>query len=423
MNNAWFRRLVALGLVGLAFGAYGIYQRLAFGLNPVAFGSYVPWGLWVAFYLFFLGLSAGAFLVTILAYVLNLKHFEGIGPLSAFVVLIVLFCEVQFILLDLGTMHRAFYQFFLTPSFTSIMLWGFILFNSMVLLYAVKTFLLLRGGLIRRAAENKGPAGKIYGLLALGRKTYTGEMSRRDNKWVHIIAWISLPVGLLFYGANGAFFAILMNRPIWNSALTPLLFVVAALLSGGALIAFLTHVFRQKDPLNPEGVCAEDRLCLDLGKVILFLLAALLVLEAMQFFVGYQTAKTNIVTSLDLMVKGQGAWVFWVVHVLVGSLIPLALLIFGRHSPKAVSWACFLIFITFIAVRYNFIVSDLAVYRLEGLETAFVHLRLTTDYAPNLNEWMVSSWIIASGLIAFVLGIRYLPVLAGWNGGNAHEKG
>ena len=50
-------------------------------------------------------------------------------------------------------------------------------------------------------------------------------------------------MGLIFYGANGAFFAILLNRPIWNSALTPLLFIVAALLSGGALITFLIHVF------------------------------------------------------------------------------------------------------------------------------------------------------------------------------------
>ena len=35
-----------------------------------------PWGLWVAFYLFFLGLSAGAFLITIMTYVFRMKRFE-----------------------------------------------------------------------------------------------------------------------------------------------------------------------------------------------------------------------------------------------------------------------------------------------------------------------------------------------------------
>lgn len=421
MNTKWFNGLIVLAIIGLVFGIYGMYQRLAFGLTPVAFGSYVPWGLWVSFYLFFLGLSAGAFLVTILTYVLNLKHFERIGPLSAFVVLIALFCEVQFILLDLGVMHRALYQFFLTPSFSSLMTWMFVLFNAMLILYLIKTFLLIRGGLIRRANENRGSAAGLYRLFALGAAEYTEEMRHSDEKRVHILAWISLPIGLLFYAANGAFFAILMNRPVWNSALTPLLFVVAALLSGGALVTFLTYLLKQPDPFNPKGVCEPGSLCLDLGKVILFLLSVFLVLEGMMFFVGYQTATTKIVNSLDIMVKGQNAWIFWGVHIILGSLIPMIMLILGRHKPGAVGWACFLIFISFIAVRYNFVVSDLAVYKLEGLDAAFVHQRLSTHYSPNLNEWMVSVWVISLGLILFLAGTRYLPGLTDWNGGKSHE--
>ena len=59
MKDNRYRVIIGLALVGLIIGSYGIAKRLLFGLNPVAFGSYVPWGLWVAFYLFFLGLSAG----------------------------------------------------------------------------------------------------------------------------------------------------------------------------------------------------------------------------------------------------------------------------------------------------------------------------------------------------------------------------
>ena len=91
-------------------------QRLLYGLNPVAFGSYVPWGLWVAFYLFFLGLSAGAFLVTTMTYVFRMERFRVIARLSAFTVLICLLCEVLFITLDLGRMARI-YRFLITPSF------------------------------------------------------------------------------------------------------------------------------------------------------------------------------------------------------------------------------------------------------------------------------------------------------------------
>ncbi|MBU4524901.1 MAG: polysulfide reductase NrfD [Desulfomicrobium sp.] len=420
MKYKYFIPLLILALAGLAVGAFGLVDRLQHGLNPTALGSYIPWGLWVAFYLLFLGLSAGAFLVTIMTYVLGMKQFEHIGPLSAFVVLVALICEVQFILLDLGQWHRALYQFFLTPSFTSLLTWMFILFNAMLVIYALKTFFLIRGDLVRWSKDpEKGGLRGLYGLLAFGKTEYTSTDREKDMHKVHILAKISLPVGLIFYGTNGAFFAVLLSRPVWNSAMTPLLFVVAALLSGGALIAFLTYIFRQKDPLNPDGLCYEDRICLDLGKVILFLLVVFLALEGMQFFVGYQTATIAVVTSLDLIVKGPHWWVFWIVHILIGSLIPMLLLIFRAGDVKSVALACFLIFITFAAVRYNFVIPDLAVYKLEGLEATFAHPRLRTDYVPNLNEWLVSLWIISTGLVVMLLGTRFLPIVTE-NGGTDH---
>ena len=405
MKSRWFPALLIVSLLGLVAGTPALYDRLTQGLNPVAFGSYVPWGLWVALYLFFLGLSAGAFLISIMVYLLNLRQFESIGPLLALV------CEVQFILLDLGTMHRAFYQFLLTPSFSSLMTWMFVLFNLMLFIYLLKTFFLIRGKLIARGSDSANRFAPIYRLLALGKTRYTEVMRAADDRRVHQLAWLSLPVGLTFYGINGAFFAILMNRPIWNSALTPLLFVVAALLSGGALIAFLTYVFHKDTTPVGGRFCLRDDLCVDLGRVILFLLVVFLLLEAMQFFVGYQTARTDIVTSLNQIVAGPHWWTFWIIHLLIGSLIPLFLLIVFPRAPRGVVWACFLIFITFPAVRYNFIVPDLAVYKLEGLGEAFVHFRLSTHYAPNLNEWMVSVWIVSLGLLLFLLGSRYLPIV------------
>jgi Ni/Fe-hydrogenase subunit HybB-like protein len=422
MKYKFFLPLLIVALAGLFIGAFGLVDRLLHGLNVTALGSNIPWGLWVAFYLFFLGLSAGAFLVTVMTYLLGMKQFEHIGPLSAFVVLVALICEVQFILLDLGQMHRAFYQFFLSPSFSSLLTWMFVLFNAMLVIYALKTYLLIRGDLIRWADERRDkPLGALYRFMALGKTIYDENMRLRDRWWVSVLAKISLPVGLLFYGTNGAFFAILLGRPVWNSAMTPLLFIAAALLSGGALITFLTYMFRQKDPLNPEGVCYEDKLCLDLGRIILFLLVFFLALEAMQFSVGYTTGVEAVVTSLNLIVQGPNWWVFWIVHLLIGSLIPLLLLILRPRDVKSVALASFLIFLSFIAVRVNFVLPDLAVYKLEGLDATFFHPRLRTAYVPNLNEWLVSVWVISTGLFVFLLGTRYLPIVTQWNGGKVHE--
>ncbi|MEM5789260.1 MAG: NrfD/PsrC family molybdoenzyme membrane anchor subunit, partial [Syntrophobacteraceae bacterium] len=235
MTNKSFNFLLAVAVLGLLAGTWGLVERLMYGLNPVAFGSYVPWGLWVAFYLFFLGLSAGAFLIAVMTYVFRMKRFEKIGRLSAFTVLIALLCEVLFITLDLGQMSRI-YRFLITPSLTSLMTWMFVLFNAMLIIYALKTFFLIREDVILWANDRNRKANAFYRFLAFGKKSYGEQDHSRDENRVHVLSLISLPVGLLFYGMNGAFFAVLMNRPIWNSALTPLLFIMAALLSGGALI-------------------------------------------------------------------------------------------------------------------------------------------------------------------------------------------
>ena len=57
------RILWLLGLAGLLVGGYGLYLRFAHGLRPTALGSFVPWGLWVATYEYFVWLEVGSLLV------------------------------------------------------------------------------------------------------------------------------------------------------------------------------------------------------------------------------------------------------------------------------------------------------------------------------------------------------------------------
>jgi molybdopterin-containing oxidoreductase family membrane subunit len=371
MSDKTFKTMAGLAGLGLVIGAWSLIQRLLYGLNPVAFGSYVPWGLWVAFYLFFLGLSAGAFLITILANVCRLERFEPLSRLAALTVLVSIVCELLFITLDLGRFERI-YQFLLSPSPTSLMFWMFVLVNAMGAIYTFKLWFMAKG----------------------------------DQPKVRALSWISLPVGLLFYGANGAFFAIMLNRPLWNNGLTPVLFIVAALLSGGALITWLGWLFRRDETLTAE-----------LGRIILGLLLAFLVMEFAQIFVAWWSGGDLARDALDSLLAGPQWWVFWVIHLILGSLLPLLMLWRGGRQAPTVARASLLILLTFVAARYAFLIPDLKTLRVQGLEEAFVHFRLGTAYAPNVNEWLVSLWVVSLGLLLFALGMRYLPVMGGEQGG------
>jgi molybdopterin-containing oxidoreductase family membrane subunit len=408
-DNRLFKILVTLAIAGLVIGSWGVISVLIWGKKVTALGSYVPWGLWVAVYLFFLGLTAGAFLITILTYVFRVKIFAPIGPLSAFTVLVALICEVIVISFDLGHLFRV-YRLLTSPGFTSMIFWMIVFTNAMLVIYLLECFYLLRENLIQWAQEEERPGRKIYQFLSFGKTSFSDADRVADHRQVRLLSIISLPVGLIFYGVNGAIFAILLNRPIWNGALTPLLFIVTALLSGGALITFLTYVFK-----------IDDELVHYLGHVVRFLLVVFLFLELLQFFVGYNTGVVMNRTSLDIIAFGSYWWVFWIFHVVLGSAIPLYLLAVHHQSTKAVAWACFLIMITFIAVRLNFVIPDQAVYKLEGLEATFFHWRLRTDqYFPNLNEWLVSLWVFSLGLLAFLLGSRWLPIISAGKGEEEH---
>lgn len=113
-----------------------------------------------AAYLFFLGLTAGAFLITILTYVFRVKIFAPIGPLSAFTVLVAITCEVIIISFDLGHFSRV-WRFLVNPGWTSMIFWMVVFTNAMIVIYALESCFLLRESLVEGAQKDTVSARKL----------------------------------------------------------------------------------------------------------------------------------------------------------------------------------------------------------------------------------------------------------------------
>ena len=70
-----------------AWGAIAEYWNL-FGTGQYTAGTnFVPWGLWVAAYMYFIGLSAGAFLLSSMLYGLGVKILKPVGRFALFTAL------------------------------------------------------------------------------------------------------------------------------------------------------------------------------------------------------------------------------------------------------------------------------------------------------------------------------------------------
>lgn len=397
------RVFAILWAVAFLLGSLGVVQRLTTGHVLTAYGSYIPWGLWVAMYIYFIGLSAGAFLLSTLVYVFQMPRFARIGKLSLFTALVALLAALLSIWFDLGHMGR-FWKVYTSFAWRSMMAWMVWLYTAYTVLLVVELWVALRADLVAWSAR-AGLTGSLARFLTLGARDDSPAALARDARVLRALGGVGIPLALAFHGGVGALFGVVGARPYWNSPLYPIMFLVSALASGGALLTFLVAFFW------PERRSAEHReLTISLGRITLGLLALDLLMEWAEFSVNLYASIPAHADAFRLVLFGPYWWVFWGVHLGLGALVPGLVLLFAGRSVRAVGTAGFLIAATFIGVRLNIVLPGLAIAQLKGLEEAYVDPRLSLTYFPSAMEWLVGLFVVAFGVGLFYAGYRFLPI-------------
>ncbi|RME51308.1 MAG: molybdopterin oxidoreductase [Caldilineae bacterium] len=404
MNKNMQRVAWAIAIIGFVVGLIGLYQRLATGHTATNYGSYVPWGLWVAAYIYFIGLSAGAFLLSALVYVFRVKLLKPVGKLALFTALVTLAAAMFSIWMDLGHPERA-WRLILKTNFGSMMGWMAWLYSAYFVLLLVELWFAMRADLVACAGE-PGFKGKLCNFLTFGRKDASSEAVEKDMNTLRILGSIGVPLAVAFHGGVGALFGVVGARPYWNSGLTPISFLVGALASGGALLAFIAAVWGPN-----RGTEQHKKLVVFLGQIVLGLLLFDLLLEWAEYSINLYTSIPAHAESLRLVLFGQYWWVFWIVHLLLGAVLPILLLVFSGKNVASVATAGALIAITFISVRLNIVIPALAVEELEGLKNAFAGPGLSFDYFPSTAEWLFFIWTVSLAGLLFLIGYSLLPLV------------
>ncbi len=402
MNAGGLKRLFWIsGTVLFVLGLFGWYDRLAHGHLNANYGSVVTWGLWVAAYIYFIGLSAGSFLISSLVYVFNMQRFERIGRLAVFTAVVTLFLALLSIWADLGHMTRAWHVI-VYANFASPMAWMIWLYSAYFLLLLAELWFLLRRDLVAgRAAP--GPRGAVYRWLSLGSRDLSEAAALRDRRVVRVLATIGVPVAIMFHGGVGALFGVVAARPHWHSGMFPILFLLSALVSGGALLTVIAAIFQDGWTRNRETVLA-------LGRLVLGLLLLDVLFQISEMLVAFYGGIPGHLEGLKLVIGGPFWWVFWGWQLVLGTLVPVLLLALPtRKDPRWVSLAGLLIALGFLGVRLNIVVPGLAAEEIRGLSTAIASARMTTHYIPSVSEWLLTAGIVGLGLLLFGLGELLMP--------------
>lgn len=421
MQLAFPRRLAVpigvLWLVAFILGLVGLGLRLTTGHELANYTSSIPWGLWVAAYIYLVGLSAGAFLISALIYVFGFQRLEPIGKLALFTALVALVSALLTIWMDLGHMWR-FYRVFTSGNPLSMMAWMVWLYTAYTIVLLAELWFAMRGDLEERAAQPT-LQGRIAALL-LGRVGLAFGRARllpapdppylrreADMRVVRRLGAIGVPLAIAFHGGVGALFGVVGAREYWNAPLYPLLFIVGALLSGGGLLTAVVAF------LWPNRGTAEHKsLVVYLGRITLGLLAVYLIMVWAEFSITMYADIPAASRPLYQIMGGPYPWVFWVFQIALGSLLPIALMLARPRSVAAVGVGSFLIAAGFLATRLNVVIPGLVEPQLPGLDTAYMDPRLSFEYFPSLMEWLVFILVLALGTGLFYLGSRFLPLVS-----------
>lgn len=408
-SNAGKSLLIGGLLIVAAVGLYALWFRLQNGLGVTHLGTGIPWGLWVSFYIYFIGLSAGSFLLSTLVFVFKNKKLEPLGRLAVLQAFVCLFVGLAFISIDLGHIER-FLNVLRYPQWHSVLAWEIWFYNIYVVILFAELFFLMRRDLAAWGNNLHGLKSIFYRILSFGFRIPTTKdaeqaYQKRNQKILMALGIIGIPVALGVHGGTGAIFAVVKARAMWFTPLFPLVFIVSALASGGGLLLFL------KAFLMPDKT--EDHIVLpELAKLTMAFLGFDLLLMALEFLVGFYGDIHEHITAYQMILFGNFWWVFWIQQLLVGAMIPVILVFFkARNAGTArLGIAGLLVAGGIFGVRLNIIIPALAVPILPGIDHAISSARMDLHYVPNAIEWLSSFGVIAFAALGFYVLMSILPM-------------
>lgn len=382
----WMIWVACLGLILLAALAGGL---LVFwkGLSITNLSDLVPWGLWITIDLTAIALSAGAFSLCAIVYLVGIKRYQPIARTATFVGLIGYTMAMFALILDIGRPDRFWHALVYWNS--SSLLWEV---TMCVMLYL--TVLLLEFMPILANLE-----------LLRRRLPWLAEKMSGVHHYAPYLAIVGLALSILHQSSLGAVYGVLSARPIWYKPEMAVLFMYSALLGGISLTLFVSMLASRLTPKARVNNILIERV----SYAVAWGLVGYLYFRFWDVFAQHYTYAPGRTEGLELLTTGPLSFNFWVLEMFLGILVPMVMLLtpYTRQNPFWRMVALGLVVVGVVALRWDTNLSGLllVISYIPGQPIAYA------SYAPSLIEWITGAGIIAFGLLAFSFGVRYLRVV------------
>jgi molybdopterin-containing oxidoreductase family membrane subunit len=389
----------------IAFGVYAYSLQLTegevvTGMRDIGTMAGVPWGLYIAFVVYFVGISFAGITVAALIRLMKLEQLKPISRIAELLTVVSLILGALCILVDIGQPVRGIVNLFKyarpeSPFFGTftLVIAGY-LFASLVYLY-------LDGR--RDASFMAKKSSRLKGFYRAWAAGYSGTPAERER---HSRAsfWLALgilPILIAAHSTLGFVFGLQVGRPGWFSGLQAPGFVVLAGVSGVGLLIVLAAIYRKV--LNEENKIGKEVFSL-LGKFLMILTIAYLYFMLVEWLTTTYSAHQHELRISQALLSGEYSIIFWssVAALVLPVAILLAQFIRGRFSIGWTVLSGLLVNYAAIGKRYLIVIPSQTHGTLLPYDVG--------SYSPTWVEYAVVAGLISLGGLMFALFTKLFPL-------------
>lgn len=368
----WMFFLSFFALLGL--NAYS--RQLVHGLITTGMTDHVSWGFYIANFTFLIGMAAAAVMLVIPVYIYKNRDLHDLVIFGELFAVAAIIMALLFVTVDLGRPDRFLHMLFRFNFPESMLTWDVIALNGYLLL----------------------------NLHVCGYLIYCAYCKRKPTRRFYIpFVFIAIVWAISIHTVTAFLYSGLGGRPFWNSAVIAPRFLASAFCAGPAFIILTLMVISKATSYR-----VTHGALMTLRNIITVALTINMLLLGSEAFTEFYTDSAHVASFkyLFLGLHGYNALVPWIWTAIALNTIALILLYtpITRKLP-VLSIACVMLVIgVWIEKGMGLIIP------------AFVPTPLgeIVEYAPTLNEVLVTLGIWSFGLLIYTICVRItVPVLTG----------
>jgi formate-dependent nitrite reductase membrane component NrfD len=299
--------------------------------EPIQYLSWIKhgvvFGYLIAMYMFLISMAVGAHLVTLFAkaYYRD-EDFLPLEKVGTFLPLLILLLMPLLLAVDMTHPERS-YTMYYHWNWTATVAWGAYIMPLCVVTYALHSFYLFRPEMMVAVREGRPGAG-FYRMLLRDRieTGSTAEIRQRQQKAERLWANLSIVFSFLALIYVGMRLSAFKGRVMVHSLVMVFMFISLAASSGAAFMILLGRLKPAIAPPPGPALAKQNRFLADFGVILKFALVAQLVIWVI-YLIQLNFTGTGGKLAAYIFLGGPRSFYFWAFQVVIGMLMPLALVI------------------------------------------------------------------------------------------------